>query len=105
MKIKQTIYLHGEYSDYTMLPDGKFGPGIKWDALNYKTASTGIFGPLAATAEVEFDVPDNFDPRPGMVEALREQIKQERAECERKINLIEQQISNLLALPAEVSNG
>ena len=101
MKITLTVYLHAEHRDYTKLPDGTFGPGIHWSALDFK--STDTFGPIAATAEVTFDVPDNFDPRPGMVESLREEIKNERAECERKINAIEQKISKLLAL--EVNNG
>ena len=49
---------------------------------------------------IEVDVPDNFDPRPSMVEALRKEKERIRAEFAAKVTELDKQINNLLALEA-----
>lgn len=48
--------------------------------------------------EAEFDIPDDFDPRPGMVAGLREKKKEILAEAHMKANEIEERIQTLLCL-------
>jgi UTP-glucose-1-phosphate uridylyltransferase len=48
--------------------------------------------------EFEFDIPDDFDPRPTQVAALREHKKKVLEEAQRKANNIEDQIKRLLAI-------
>ena len=46
----------------------------------------------------EVDIPDDFDPRPGMVDALRKQEAQARSEFQARITDIHRQISELQAI-------
>jgi hypothetical protein len=52
---------------------------------------------------LEVEIPDDFDPRPGMLANLREQKRAVEAEYAAKVNVIENKIRNLLALDAPVS--
>lgn len=54
---------------------------------------------------LEVEIPDDFDPRPGMLANLREQKRAVEAECQAKVTVIENKIQNLLAIehkPSEV---
>jgi hypothetical protein len=54
---------------------------------------------------LEVEIPDDFDPRPGMLANLREQKRAVEAEYAVKVNVIENKIRNLLAIehqPSEV---
>lgn len=46
----------------------------------------------------DVEVPDDFDPRPAQVQALREKEQEMRAEFARNITNIQSQINSLLAL-------
>ncbi len=46
----------------------------------------------------EVDVPDDFDPRPGMIEQLREKEAKARADFQKTITDIHRQISELQAI-------
>jgi len=46
----------------------------------------------------EVDVPDSFDPRPGLVANLEEHKRQVRAEFAAKVKEIDEQIQSLLAI-------
>jgi hypothetical protein len=46
----------------------------------------------------EVDVPDNFDPRPGMLANLEAEKQQVRAEFARRITELDRQISQLMAI-------
>ena len=48
--------------------------------------------------EFEVEVPDNFDPRPAMVESLEEQKRLAQAEFSKKVMEIDQRIQSLLAI-------
>lgn len=48
--------------------------------------------------EVEFDIPDNFDPREGIIFGLREQKKKVIADAQLKATQIEERIQRLLAI-------
>lgn len=48
--------------------------------------------------EIEVDVPDDFDPRPLQVAALRAERDKITAECEVKKNNIDEQIQRLLSI-------
>jgi hypothetical protein len=50
---------------------------------------------------VEVEVPDDFDPRPGMVKSLEQQKRELRAAFARKVKEIDQQISKLQAIEYE----
>lgn len=47
---------------------------------------------------LEVEVPDDFDPRPGMLANLRDQKRAVEAECAAKVMVIENKIQNLLAI-------
>ena len=51
----------------------------------------------------EFDVPDNFDPRPGLIAGLEAQKQMIRAEFAAKVLEIDKQISQLLAIENAVA--
>ena len=53
---------------------------------------------LAAPFTLEADVPDDFDPRPGMVDKLREKRKLVEREFARTVMEIDQRINSLLAI-------
>ncbi len=48
--------------------------------------------------EVEIEVPDNFDPVPGMISGLKAEKQRIQAECNVKVENIEDQIQRLLAI-------
>lgn len=54
----------------------------------------------APIKEVSFEVeiPDDFDPRPGIVEGMREQKQKLLAEAQMKANQIDEQIQQLLSI-------
>ena len=49
---------------------------------------------------IELDIPDDFDPRPGMVAALEKQKKAAMAEFQARITEIDGRIQSLLAIEA-----
>lgn len=95
MKVTKTVYLYGEYSNYTELKDGGYGPGIQWTMID---CDSHHWGPKAAELEVTIEAPDNFDPRPGMIEQLREEQSEILAVAQGKVNEINERINSLLAI-------
>ena len=53
---------------------------------------------VVAEHQIEVEVPDDFDPRPGIVEALKEQKKQEQAKFALRVKEIYDRIKSLLAI-------
>ena len=53
---------------------------------------------LIRAHEITVDVPDDFDPRPHKIAALREQQNKVRAEMLKKINDLQEQINKLSAI-------
>ena len=51
----------------------------------------------------DFDVPDNFDIRPGMVTNLERERQKVRADFQARITEIEKEISKLTAIGCEVA--
>lgn len=97
MKIEQTLFLHARLSDFIKLPDGEYGPGTEYVAYPFEHEQ---WGPIAAKQVVVFDIPDEFDPRPGMAEMLRKMKADLQAETSKKVAEFDFQISKLLALDA-----
>lgn len=50
--------------------------------------------------EFEVEVPDNFDPRPGKIAALKEKKEKVQAEFSKRVMELDEQINSLLALEA-----
>jgi hypothetical protein len=61
----------------------------------WKHDSSYIF---VGTAEVTFEVPDNFDPRPQQVKALEEKRRELQAQFAAAVTEINRQISQLQAI-------
>ena len=53
---------------------------------------------LALKTEVEFDIPANFNPIPACIKGLKKEQQEIRAEAEEKVQRIETNIQNMLAL-------
>lgn len=50
--------------------------------------------------EFEVEVPDNFDPRPGQIAALKAKKERVQAEFSKRVMEIDEQINSLLAIEA-----
>jgi hypothetical protein len=53
---------------------------------------------MMAPAVITFDIPDNWDPRQAMVEVLRKEQSKVRAEFQKRLNELEDEISKYLAI-------
>jgi hypothetical protein len=53
---------------------------------------------VVSEIDVEFDAPDNFDPRPQMIESLRKQQNEIQADAFMKCQKIDDAIQQLLAI-------
>lgn len=53
---------------------------------------------VVAEHQIEVEVPDDFDPRPGMVDSLKEQKKKEMARFALRVKEIDDRIHSLLAI-------
>jgi hypothetical protein len=91
IKIEGSIYFDPTHFKY----GGEIMP--KWRFCNSKEPNFCDYV-LVVPHTVEAEVPDDFDPRPGMVEALHQQRKEaERAFADRVME-IDRQINNLLSI-------
>lgn len=81
----------------------------RWeDTFQVKFSSSDTMGDgnswtMIGPYEIEVEVPDDFDPRPGKIEALRVQEQDVRAEFSAKLVEIEKRINELLALEMSVN--
>lgn len=50
--------------------------------------------------EIEIEIPDDFDPRPGQIAALKAQKERAQAEFAKRVTEIDEKINSLLALEA-----
>ena len=66
-----------------------------FDPTSYDTSTVKV---MEHSFEVE--VPDNFDPRPGQVAALKAKKEKVQAEFAAKVKEIDEQINSLLAIEA-----
>lgn len=53
---------------------------------------------LVAPATITFELPDNWDPRKAMVEVLRKEQNKIRAEFQKRMNELEDEIRKYLAI-------
>jgi hypothetical protein len=90
-KITQTVFVHRDISRY------RCSEWSVWDLKQYQTDDNDnhIF---VGTAEVTFDVPDDFDPRPAQVKALEAKERELRAQFAAAVTDIQRQISQLQAI-------
>ena len=77
-------------------------PSYGWTEHDFGTDTANYRGVCAAP--LEFDLPDDFDPRAGQIEALRATKQTLMAEFSARCTEIERQIQNLLAITNEVSS-
>lgn len=89
MKIKVTAHIH--YRKYHWEDKGEYQ--IIYAKLADDETCTYI-----GQQEVEIEVPDDFDPRASQIKALLEMRKNLMAESQKKIQQINDRISNLQAL-------
>lgn len=71
------------------------------DGFNYGYCHAELDGDgfiKAGTATLTIDLPDDFDPRAGAVETLKDQKQKLMAEFQARINQIDQQISQYTAI-------
>ena len=84
----------GIYFDTNAL---KYGCGTKHKFFNGEFKAWANYVPICAHT-VEADIPDDFDPRPGMIEVLQEERKRAHANFAAKVMEIDQCINSLLAI-------
>lgn len=89
MKIKQTIYIH--YQKYSWEDQGQYQ--VYTCQLTDSECRTYV-----GEQEIEIDVPDNFDPRPAQIAALREQQTKAAADYQKTVTDIQRRISELQAI-------
>lgn len=88
-----TIQIHGHiYAEQRSWEKELHFSFASYDMRKYQECAQVV--PHTITAEV----PDDFDPRPDMVESLRNEQKKILAEAQVKANAIEERISKLLCL-------
>ena len=88
MKIKAWLIWHkydwAEETTWTLNDSNMSGCGPDWVGVNQQ--------------EFEVDVPDNFDPRPMQIKALRDEKEKLLAETHVKANNLDDQIQKLLSI-------
>ena len=91
IKIEGSIYFDPDSMKYGggIIPAYRFCDSTKDNFCDYVRV-------VPHTLEVE--IPDDFDPRPGMVEKLREKRKQAHADFAAMVMKIDQEINSLLAI-------
>ena len=77
-------------------------PSYGWTEHDFGTDTANYRGVCAAP--LEFDLPDDFDPRAGQIDALKATKQKLMAEFSARCTEIERQIQNLLAITNEVSS-
>lgn len=77
-------------------------PSYGWTEHDFGTDTANYRGVCAAP--LEFDLPDDFDPRAGQIDALKKTKQNLQAEFSARCTEIERQIQNLLAITNEVSS-
>lgn len=96
MKQKDTLYIW--YTGKDFVDDTpKFALMIT-AASDYLPSDWVLVGPT----EIEFDVPDNFDPRPAQIANLEAKRSEVMAEAQKSIDEINQRIQELRAISYEV---
>ena len=97
MKKKVTVFLH--WRKYSWDDEVTYKP---WPCdMSGTDSDTALIGEY----EMEFDIPDNFDPRPIQVEVLKEKRKEILAEMGKKVTEIDERINSLLALENHSEQG
>ena len=94
MKITQKVFVHYDTDKCLDILGWS-----RWDLRRAPASETGLSGYICVgTAEVTFDVPDNFDPRPEQVKALEARKRELQAQFAAAVVEIERQISQLQAI-------
>lgn len=97
MSATKTVTISGwiTYDTYKAKAPSCF-PGGPWDFWVFKPASAEHIPVFEHSFDVQ--VPADFDPRPGLVEALQAEKRKVEAEFAKRVTDIERQISELQAL-------
>lgn len=91
IKIEGSIYFDPDSTKYSsgIIPAYRFCASTKDNFCDYVRV---------VPHTVDAEIPDDFDPRPGMVEALREQRKAAERAFAETVMKIDQRINSLLAI-------
>lgn len=92
MKVTIKGYITCQQYDWDDKPTFSF---YSFDPTSYDTSTVKVM-----EHEFEVEVPDNFDPRPGQVAALKAKKEQMQAEFASKVKEIDDRINSLLAIAA-----
>lgn len=82
----------------------KFWPVYVDENADNPGSGYGHLGVFVRVVQITYDVPDNFDPREGAVKIIRERMRQDEAEFEKRRNQYLAQIQELLAI-SDVREG
>lgn len=82
----------------TIVHEVQYGPGDEKRYMFFASDMTGKYYAAVCPVEVEVEIPDNFDPRPGQIAALEAQKASIRAEFAAKVKEIDDAIANMQAL-------
>lgn len=89
MKIKQTIHIH--HQKYSWEDESSYIIySAQFDDTDYRA--------YICSQEIEIEVPDDFDPRPAQIAALRDQQTKAAAEYQKTVTDIQRRISELQAI-------
>lgn len=93
-KITQTVFVHYDVDKYDTC---KYMDWARWTLDRYQITGDNdrIF---VGTAEVTFDVPDDFDPRPAQIKTLEAKRTELNAQFAAAVTEINRQISQLQAI-------
>ena len=80
---------------YLAFDTSKYTPGFQVSELDMSKVGERIF---VNTLDVEFDIPDDFDPRPAQIAALKAKQKEAAAAFHAMNNDLMRQINELQAL-------
>jgi len=89
MKVTLKMFLHWSHTDYS---------GPQWQLWSTDMSAHFKDTVCIGEREIEIDAPDDFDPRPGMVDSLRKQKAQVLADAQLKATQIEGRIQQLLCI-------
>jgi hypothetical protein len=97
VKITVKGILH--WQQWTYEKEGRYV--IHTDDMSAYSSDHCHYAPIKPV-EIELEIDDDFDPRPGIIEGLRKQKAQVVAEAQLKATQIEERIQTLLCLENKV---
>ena len=90
-------FVHARPDDFPIPNDDWAVSGFELSV--WRTNNMEIYGlSLVAPATITFDLPDNWDPRPAMVDVLRKEQEKIRKQCLEQVQTLEDKRAKYLAI-------